>query len=195
MKSLLIIMFLLIFQSCQAQNYDEKIKAVFETKDINKIEKLLDQYYQINGTDFLFEKSSIELFILKKDFKKVFKLYKNTNYIEIKKDKKILTEISQFIIASNKKLKPVKRLKYYKQSLKAFPYSAEIYNEYISTLLSLDKVEEALKLYLKFDEIFNKNNKYLNKILVSKLKSIYLKEKDIRIFKLLVKMKDTTEFI
>jgi len=195
MKLLIIITIFFVFQSCQAKNYDSEIKKAFETKKIKKIEKILDEYYQINGTDFLLEKSYIELNILKKDFKRVFELYQNTQFIKIKKDKKIITEISNFIIDSNKKLEPVKRIKYYKTALKAFPYSEEIYNEYISTLLSLNEISESFRVYLKYDEIFNKTNKYLNKIIFAKLKSIYLKDKSFKTLRLITKIDKTIKFL
>jgi len=195
MKILFIITILLVFQSCQARDLKLEIDKAFKENNITKIDKLLSEYYQINGTDFLLETSLLKVALLKKDYKRVFEIFQNTKYIEIKKDKKINKELAAFIISSAKKTKLDKRLEQYKAALKTFPYSKDIYNEYLKTLLQLGKTNKALKAYLKFDEIFNKTNKFLDEIILSKLKELYLQEHDIKILNLISKIETNVSFI
>ncbi len=197
MKLSIVIFILIIFSSCQAKDFKTQINLALTKKDIPKVEKLLNEYYQINGTDELFERSYIKLAIIKNDLQGILKKYQNTKYMSIKKDKDILKGISEIIIKANKKIPIEKRIKFYKNTLKAFPYSEKIYNEYLASLLKLKKINEALKVYLQFDELFNKNNKYLKDIIFFKLKNLYKETKKVRILNLIAKLNNeySNEFL
>lgn len=188
MKLTILIFILIIFSSCQAKDFKAQINLALNKKDIPKVEKLLSEYYQINGTDELLERSYIKLAIIKNNLQDILKKYQNTKYMSIKKDKDILNGISEIIIKANKKITIKKRIKFYKNTLKAFPYSEKIYNEYLTSLLKLKKTNEALKVYLQFDELFNKNNKYLKDILFFKLKNLYKETKKVKILNLIAKL-------
>jgi len=189
MKFLFLTLILVIFSSCQARDFKAEINRAFDNNNTIQIEKLLNEYYQINGTDETLEISYVKLAILKKDLQKILDIYKNTKYISVKKNKELLNDISKIIIEQNKKISIDKRIVFYKNSLKVFPYAEKIYDEYLLTLLMLKKTDEAFKVYLRYDEVFNKTNKYLDKILFFKLKDMYEAKTDIRALRLIAKLK------
>ncbi len=197
MKLIIGIFILIIFSSCQARDFKTEINKALNENNVHQTQKLLDEYYQIYGTDELFERSYIELAIIKNDLQDILKRYQSTKYMSVKRDKKILKGISEIIIKANKKIPMEKRIIFYQNTLKAFPYSEDIYNEYLFTLLKLKKIDEALKVYLQFDELFNKNNKYLEDIIFFKLKTLYKDNQKIQILKLMTKLnnKYSNEFI
>jgi hypothetical protein len=190
MRYLFLIIILSIFSSCQARDFKSEINLAFNKNDIPKVQKLLGEYYQINGSDDLLEISYIKLAILNKDLQKILDLYKNTKYISVKKNEELLKSISKLIIDENQKIPLKNRTRYYENSLRVFPYSENIYNEYLVTLLKLHKVEDAFKVYLKYDEVFNKTSKYLQEIIYFKLKAVYEKDKSITVLRFITKLKN-----
>ncbi len=174
---LFLFLFIFLFISCGNRDLKKELNTAFEKKDTKKIESLLKDYYKKNGSDSFLEYSYVKFAILTKNIEKIVGIYNKTPYISIKKDKLLLSQISKIIIEANKKIPPQKRLKFYENALLIFPYSEDIYEEYLKTLLKLKYFKASFLNLIEYDEIFNQKNKYLKLAILEYLKEEYQKTK------------------
>ncbi len=182
---LLFIIIIFLTLSCKGKPVDFKaeIETSFSNKNYEKMLTYLDKYKVEYGRDYYFEKYSILRYLTLNQFEKALKEYSNSKVIELKNDYELADKIAEIYLEKVKNDKPQDKLDKITYFIQITPNSKKILIARINLLLSdTSKIDDVLKEYIKFEELFKEDKNILKKIVFGYLSKFY--EKDFNSFML-----------
>ncbi len=176
---LLFIIIIFLTLSCKGKTVDFKaeIETSFNSKNYEKMLTYLDKYKIEYGRDYYFEKYSILRYLTLNQFEKALKEYTNSKVIELKNDYELADKIADYFLETIKNDKIQDKLDKITYFIQITPNSKKILIARINLLLNdTSKINDVLKEYIKFEELFKEDKNILKKTVFGYLSKFYEKD-------------------